>query len=59
MIYLTKADEKQTDSGKSTGKEALYMRNFEGKTVIIITHDNAIAESTKRIIRISDGKIAQ
>ena len=33
--------------------------NNEGKTIIIITHDNTIAASAERIIRISDGKIAQ
>lgn len=31
--------------------------NDEGKTVIIITHDPAVAESCKRQIEISDGKI--
>ncbi|MBQ0027778.1 MAG: ABC transporter ATP-binding protein [Lachnospiraceae bacterium] len=31
----------------------------EGRTVIIITHDNEIAESAKRIIRIIDGKIVE
>jgi putative ABC transport system ATP-binding protein len=29
----------------------------EGRTVVLITHDNGIAESAKRIIRIMDGKI--
>ena len=29
----------------------------DGRTVILITHDNGIAESAKRIIRIMDGKI--
>lgn len=31
----------------------------EGRTVILITHDNEIAESAKRIIRIRDGKIVE
>ena len=31
--------------------------NDDGKTVIIITHDNNIAEMCKRKIEISDGKI--
>jgi putative ABC transport system ATP-binding protein len=30
---------------------------FEGRTVIIITHDPGIAAQAKRIITISDGKI--
>ena len=29
----------------------------EGKTVILITHDDGIAASAKRVIRIMDGKI--
>ncbi len=29
----------------------------EGKTIIMVTHDLSVAERTKRIIRISDGKI--
>ena len=29
----------------------------EGRTVILITHDNEIAARAKRIIRIMDGKI--
>ena len=28
-----------------------------GRTVILITHDNGIAEQAKRIVRIMDGKI--
>ena len=31
--------------------------NELGKTVILITHDNKIAEKSKRVIRIMDGKI--
>lgn len=31
----------------------------EGRTVIIITHDNEIAEQADRVIRISDGKIVE
>ena len=29
----------------------------EGRTVILITHDDSIAETAHRVIRISDGKI--
>ena len=60
MIIL--ADEPTGSLDSNSGKEVMnFMRELsdEGKTVIIITHDNAIAESTKRIIRISDGRIAQ
>lgn len=31
--------------------------NFEGKTIVIVTHDPKIAEQCGRIIEISDGKI--
>ena len=60
MIIL--ADEPTGSLDSNSGKEVMnFLKelNNEGKTVIIITHDNTIAESAKRIIRISDGKIAQ
>ena len=31
--------------------------NIEGRTVVLITHDNAIARQAQRIIRLEDGKI--
>lgn len=31
----------------------------QGRTVILITHDNDIAASARRVIRISDGKIIE
>ena len=31
----------------------------EGKTIILITHDDSITETANRIIRISDGKIVE
>ena len=31
----------------------------EGRTVVIITHDDDIARQAKRIIRIMDGKIVE
>ena len=37
--------------------EILKGLHAEGRTVILITHDNEIAERAKRIIRIMDGKI--
>lgn len=33
--------------------------NGQGKTVIIVTHDEHVAESTDRIIRIKDGKVME
>lgn len=60
MIIL--ADEPTGSLDSNSGKEVMnFLKelNNEGKTIVIITHDNSIAESAKRIIRISDGKIAQ
>lgn len=37
--------------------EVLRKLHMEGRTVILITHDDGIAHSAKRIIRIMDGKI--
>lgn len=37
--------------------EILRKLHTEGRTVILITHDDKIAQSAKRIIRIMDGKI--
>ncbi len=37
--------------------ELLKKVNASGKTVIIVTHENEIAEETQRIIRLRDGKI--
>ena len=54
------ADEPTGNLDSSSGKEVmqmLYELNAEGKTVILITHDNKIAKSAKRLIRIQDGKI--
>ena len=33
--------------------------NKEGSTVILITHDNGIAATARRIVRIADGKIIE
>ena len=30
---------------------------IEGKTIILITHDNSIAARAKRVVRITDGRI--
>ena len=54
------ADEPTGALDSKTGKEVLeFLKelNRDGTTIILITHDNGIAEQTKRIVRISDGKI--
>lgn len=46
------------DSKSGAEIEALFNQlHSEGRTIIIVTHDNALAERTKRIITIKDGKI--
>jgi len=57
---LILADEPTGALDSKTGREILMFLkqlNAEGNTVILITHDNSIAEEAKRIIRIQDGKI--
>lgn len=45
-----------TKSGNAV-MEILFDLNREGKTIILITHDMAIAKLAKRIIRVSDGSV--
>ena len=54
------ADEPTGALDSKTGAEVLQMLkelHQEGKTVILITHDNKIAHEAERIVRIKDGKI--
>lgn len=54
------ADEPTGALDSKTGTEVLNMLkelNREGKTVILITHDNKIAHEADRIVRIMDGEI--
>lgn len=54
------ADEPTGALDKKTGNEILdYLEhlNNQGKTIIIITHDENIAKRCKKIIRIEDGKM--
>ncbi len=41
------------------GLDFLHTLNREGSTVILITHDNGIAATAKRIVRLADGKIVE
>jgi putative ABC transport system ATP-binding protein len=57
---LILADEPTGALDSKTSKEVLdffKQLNQEGKTVVIITHDNSIALEAERIVRIHDGKI--
>ena len=54
------ADEPTGALDKKTGEKILELLqdiNKQGKTVIIITHDNNVAQKCKRIIKIEDGLI--
>lgn len=54
------ADEPTGALDSKTGKEVLeFLKqlNAEGTTIVLITHDNSIADRIKRVVRIQDGQI--
>ena len=56
------ADEPTGNLDSASGKEVMRIINelwAEGRTIILITHDDKIAEKAHRVIRISDGKIIE
>ena len=56
------ADEPTGALDSHTGLEVLaflQQLNREGSTVILITHDNGIAATARRIVRLADGKIIE
>ena len=56
------ADEPTGALDSRTGLEVLgflQQLNKEGSTVILITHDNGIAATARRIVRLADGKIIE
>ncbi len=56
------ADEPTGALDSHTGREVLEFLqklNREGSTVILITHDNGIAATARRIVRLADGKIVE
>ena len=56
------ADEPTGALDSKTGREVLaflQQLNREGSTIILITHDNGIAATARRIVRVSDGKIVE
>ncbi len=56
------ADEPTGNLDSKTGAaifELLRELNQKGKTVVVVTHDNSLAEKAGRIIRVADGKVSQ
>lgn len=56
------ADEPTGNLDSKSGAEIIRMMkelNERGNTIILITHDNTIALQAKRVVRISDGRIAE
>lgn len=56
------ADEPTGNLDSASGKDVMRIINelwAEGRTIILITHDDKIAEKAHRVIRISDGKIIE
>ncbi len=56
------ADEPTGNLDSASGKEVMRIINelwAEGRTIILITHDDKIAAKAHRVIRISDGKIIE
>ena len=54
------ADEPTGALDSKTGREVLKMLQTlhkEGNTVVLITHDNGIAATAQRVIRLDDGKV--
>lgn len=57
---LILADEPTGNLDKKTGKEIMQMfkeLHEAGNTIVLITHDNNVAQCAERIIRIEDGKL--
>jgi putative ABC transport system ATP-binding protein len=56
------ADEPTGNLDSATGEEVMKMLrelHEDGRTVILITHNEKIAQSIPRIVRVSDGRIAE
>ena len=60
MPSVILADEPTGALDSKTGREVLNILqglNAQGNTVVLITHDNSIAATAKRIIRLEDGQV--
>ncbi len=59
---LILADEPTGNLDSESGGEVLGLfreLNEEGRTIVIVTHDPAVAELTPRLVRLKDGKIME
>jgi len=57
---LILADEPTGNLDKKTGQEIMAMfkeLHEDGNTIVLITHDNKVAQCAERVIRIEDGKL--
>lgn len=56
------ADEPTGNLDSKTGREIMQMfkeMNQSGNTIVLITHDNAVASQAERLVRIEDGRIKE
>lgn len=54
------ADEPTGNLDSRTGQEIMYLfheLHEAGNTIVLITHDNGVAQETERMIRIRDGHV--
>jgi putative ABC transport system ATP-binding protein len=59
---LLLADEPTGNLDTSSGQDIMSLfedLSSQGRTIVLITHDNALARRTKRIVRIQDGRIVE
>jgi putative ABC transport system ATP-binding protein len=56
------ADEPTGNLDKSSGEDLMTLLeklNDDGRTIIVITHDESLAKRAKRIVRIDDGRLSE
>jgi len=59
---LILADEPTGNLDSSSGKDVLHLfeeLGEQGRTMLVITHDMAVAQRTRRLVRIADGRITE